>query len=170
MPNLMAAQPNIGSALCCERSVIPFLVPRRKARLTPAAGVPCSNDANVRERKTWTQSEFCTSQNSAREQEPQKCIYSVPAQETAKQCKVWLTSVERYRCSSEAKMQNRLHLMGCPKPANRSQPLVGRSSSYCEDMRRRCRCLTFFPMVDICRSCEDIALSLIHISEPTRPY
>jgi len=33
--------------------VIPFLVPRRKARLTPAAGVPCSNAANTAERKTW---------------------------------------------------------------------------------------------------------------------
>jgi len=30
MPNVMAAQPNIGDALC-ESSVIPFLVPRRKA-------------------------------------------------------------------------------------------------------------------------------------------
>jgi len=28
--------------------------------LTPTARVPCSNDANIGERKTWTQSEFCT--------------------------------------------------------------------------------------------------------------
>jgi len=35
-------------------SIIPFLVPRRKVWLTPAAGVPCSNAANVPERKTWT--------------------------------------------------------------------------------------------------------------------
>jgi len=47
------AQPNIGGALC-ERSVIPFLVSRRKVWLIPAAGVPCSNAANIRERKTWT--------------------------------------------------------------------------------------------------------------------
>jgi len=33
MPNVMAAQPNIGGALC-ESSVIPFLVPRRKVWLT----------------------------------------------------------------------------------------------------------------------------------------
>jgi len=32
MPNVMAAQPNIGGALC-ESSVIPFLVPRRKVWL-----------------------------------------------------------------------------------------------------------------------------------------
>jgi len=50
MPNVMAAQPNIG-----ENSVILFLVPQRKVWLRPAAGVPCSNVANVRERKTWTQ-------------------------------------------------------------------------------------------------------------------
>ena len=38
IPNVMAAPPNIGGALC-ESSVIPFLVPRRKVWLTPAAGV-----------------------------------------------------------------------------------------------------------------------------------
>jgi len=53
MPNMMAAQPNIGGALC-ETSVIPFLLPRCKAWLTIAARVLCSNVANIRERKTWT--------------------------------------------------------------------------------------------------------------------
>ena len=57
MPNVMAAQPNIGGALC-ESSVIPFLVPRRKVRLTPAAGVPCSNAANIGERKTYTEGSY----------------------------------------------------------------------------------------------------------------
>ena len=72
MPNVMAAQPNIGGALC-ESAVIPFLVPRRKVWLMPAAaGVPCSNAANIGERKTWTQSEFCTGQNSVRGQNPPK--------------------------------------------------------------------------------------------------
>jgi len=46
-------QPNIGSALY-ESSVIPFLVPCHKAWLTPAAAVPCSNAANIGERKSWT--------------------------------------------------------------------------------------------------------------------
>jgi len=32
-----------------------------------AAGVPCSDAANIGEHKTWTQSEFCTWQNSASE-------------------------------------------------------------------------------------------------------
>ena len=34
MSNVMAAQPNIGGALC-ESSVIPFFVPRRNVWLTP---------------------------------------------------------------------------------------------------------------------------------------
>jgi len=40
--------------------------------LTPTARarVPCSNAANIGERKTWTQSEFCTWQNSVRGQKP----------------------------------------------------------------------------------------------------
>jgi len=52
--------------------------------LTPAAGVPCGNAANIRERKTWMQSEFCTWQNSVMGQSPRKSVYSAPAQETAK--------------------------------------------------------------------------------------
>ena len=47
---------------------------------------------------------------------------------------------------------------GVPKLANRSQPLVGRSSPYNKDMCRRHCCLTsFFLIVDTCLSCEDIA-------------
>jgi len=47
------------------------------------ARVPCSNADNIGERKTWTESEFCTRHNSIRARAP-KCIYSVPAQDTAK--------------------------------------------------------------------------------------
>jgi len=85
MPKVMAAQPNVGGALC-KSSIIPFLVPRRKVWLTDAAGVPSSNSASIRERKTWTQSEFCTWQIPSGGQSPQKCIYNVPAHETAKHC------------------------------------------------------------------------------------
>jgi len=46
MPNVMAARPTIDGALC-KSSVIPFLVPRRKLWLMPAAGLPCSNAANT---------------------------------------------------------------------------------------------------------------------------
>jgi len=51
MPNVMVALPRIGGALC-ERSVIPFLVLRRTVWLTPTAGVPCSDAANIAEHKT----------------------------------------------------------------------------------------------------------------------
>jgi len=54
--------------------------------------------------------------------------------------------------------ETRSNLQGCPKLANRTQLLVGRSSPYYEDMWRRYCCLTtFFPIVETCLSCEDIA-------------
>jgi len=52
--------------------------------------------------------------------------------------------------------ETRWHLLGCPKLANKSQLLVGRSSPYCEDMWGRYCCLTgYFPIVDTCLSWED---------------
>jgi len=81
MPNVMAAQPNIGGALC-ESSVISFFVPRRKVWLRPAAGVPCSNAANVREPGKIR--EPSPGKILSGGKSPQKCIYSVPAQETTK--------------------------------------------------------------------------------------
>ena len=62
MSNVMAALPNIGGALCS--------MPQSLA--DPAAGVLCSNAANIGKRKIWMQSEFCTWQNSVRRQEPPK--------------------------------------------------------------------------------------------------
>jgi len=54
--------------------------------------------------------------------------------------------------------ESRWSWKGCPKLANRSQPLVARSSPYYEDMWRRYCCLTsFFPIVDTRLSFEDIA-------------
>jgi len=86
MPNVMATQPNIGGAIC-KSPVIAFLAPRHKVWLTPTGRVPCSNAANIGERKTWMQSEVCTWQNSMRGQKNPKMyihIYSVPAQVMAK--------------------------------------------------------------------------------------
>jgi len=61
-------------------------------------------------------------------------------------------------CSNAAKMRNQLKFAGCPKLVNRSQPLVGRSSPCCKDMYRRYCCFTiFFPIVNMCLCCEDIA-------------
>ena len=57
-----------------------------------------------------------------------------------------------------AKTRNQFKFRGCPKLTKRSQPLVGRSSPYCEDIWRTYCCLTsFFPIVNTCLSCEDIA-------------
>ena len=67
MPNVMAAQLNIGGALCGSS-----IIPRHKVWLTAAAHMPCSNAAHIGERKTWMQSDFCTWQNSVRRQEPPK--------------------------------------------------------------------------------------------------
>jgi len=52
----------------------------------------------------------------------------------------------------------RWNMMGYPKPVNRSQPLVGRSSPNCGDMWRRYCCSTrFSPIIDTYLSSEDIA-------------
>ena len=50
----------------------PLLNDAIKAWLLPTTRVPCSNAANIGERKAWTQSEFCTWQNSIMGQEPPK--------------------------------------------------------------------------------------------------
>ena len=60
MPNVMAALPNIGGALCSAP---------QSNLADAAAAVPCSNAPNIGERKTWTQSELCSWQNSLRGQE-----------------------------------------------------------------------------------------------------
>jgi len=106
MPNVMAAQPNIDGAFC-ESSVILLLVPCRKVWLMPAAGMPCSDTANIVERKTWMSREFCTCQNSVRDKSPRKCIRCVPAQEMAKYCAkfCWpavsnITTVTKPRCET----------------------------------------------------------------------
>jgi len=158
MPNVMATQPNICGALC-ESFVIPLLAPRQKVWLMATDRVTCSNAANIGERKTWTQSECCSWKNSIRGQEPQKmytqCTSPGDGQRT---CKVLLASAERHRCSNEAKTRSPLKFAGVPKLPSGSQPLVGRSLPYSGDAWRRYCCLMrFFPIVNTCLSCEDIA-------------
>jgi len=62
---------------------------------------------------------------------------------------VWLTPTTRVPCSNAAKTRKPLKFAGVPKLANRSQPLVGRSSPYYQDMWRRYRCLTSFFLLSI---------------------
>jgi len=57
--------------------------------------------------------------------------------------------------------KTRWNLQGCPKLANRSQLLVGRSSPYYQDTWRYCCLTSFFPIVDTCLSCEDIARQVV---------
>jgi len=62
-------------------------------------------------------------------------------------------------CSNAAKTRNLLKFAGVPKLANGSQPLVDRSSPYYDDMygEHIAAKQVFFPIVDTCLSCEDIA-------------
>jgi len=134
----------------CESSIIQFLVPRCKVWLTPAPGVLCSNAANIGEHKTWTQSEFCTWKNSVSGQESPKMYIKFTSPKMAKHCAKFgwppLTddgAVTKPRCKTGS------NLLGCPKLANRSQPLVRRNSPYCEDLWRTYCHLTSFYSVSI---------------------
>ena len=60
-------------------------------------------------------------------------------------------------CSNTAKTRNPLKLAGVPQTTGPISAASGRSSPYCEDMWRRYCCLTFFPIVDTCLSCKNIA-------------
>jgi len=80
MPNVTAALLNISGALC-KSSVIPFLVSRRKLWLAPllewhAVTLPIWENARL------GYSEFGKIPLEGRS--PQKCIYSIPAQEMVK--------------------------------------------------------------------------------------
>ena len=48
------------------------------------------------------------------------------------------------RAVTKPRRETRWNLLGCPKQPNRSQPLVGQSSPYCEDMWGRYCCLARF--------------------------
>jgi len=77
---------------------------------------------------------------------------------------VWLTPTNGVPCSNDAKRETRWNLQGCPKLRNRSQPLVGGSSPYCEDKWKRYCCLTsFFSDYRYVPSCEDIARQICAI-------
>jgi len=126
----------------------------------PTTRVPCSNAANIGERKTWTQSEFCTWQNSVMGQEPQKNVYIVY------QPRRWSNIVQfgwlllsDIAAVTKPRRETHWNLLGCPKLTKRSQPLVGRSSPHCVVTWGIYYCLTsFFPIVDMCLSGKDIAL------------
>jgi len=85
---------------------------------TSAAGVPCSNAANIGERKTWTlgrKVNVALGKIPLRGKSPRKCIYTVPPGDGQTLCTVWLAFVERHRCSNEAKTRNPLKFAGVPQ-------------------------------------------------------
>jgi len=117
-----------------------FLVQRRTVWLTPTARVPCSNAANIEQRKTWTQSEFCTWQNSLRKARapPLKnvYIYIVYQPGDGQTCATFgWRPLSDVGAATKPTRETRWNLLGWPKYANRSQPLIGRSSPYCENYR-----------------------------------
>jgi len=57
-------------------------------------GVPCSNAANIGERKTWTYKVNFALGNSVCGQNPQKCIQCTSAGDGQTFCKVWLAAGE----------------------------------------------------------------------------
>jgi len=149
MPNVMAAQPNISGALC-ESSVIPFLVPRRKVWLRPAAGVTRTQDLDAK----WILhvAKFCHGAKA-----PKMYIKVYQLRRQPKIVQSW-PPVSDVAAVTKPRREICQNLLWCPKLVNRSQPLVGRSSPYCEDIWKRYRRLTsFFPIVDTCLSCEDTA-------------
>jgi len=61
--------------------------------------------------------------------------------------KAWLTPTTRCRAVTLPRRHTHWSLQGCPKLPNRSQPLMGWSSPYYENLWRRYCCLTsFFPL------------------------
>jgi len=67
---------------------------------------------------------------------PQKCIYSAPGQEMAKRsAKFGWPPVSNVTALTKARRETCWNLLGCPKLVNRSQPVKGRSSSYCENVQ-----------------------------------
>jgi len=68
-------------------------------------------------------------------------IYVAPS---VQRRKVWLTPLRESRAVTLPRRETRWNLQGCLKLANRSQPLVHRSSPYYQDMRRKYCCLTSF--------------------------
>ena len=70
----------------------------------------------------------------------------------------WRPLPQCRRAVTLPRRETRWNLQRYPKLANRSQPLVGRSSPYYQDVwRRYCYLTSFFPIVDTCLSSEGIA-------------
>ena len=87
-------------------------------------------------------------------------IYCTSPGDGQTSCKVWLTSVERRRCNNEAMTRNPLKFAGCSKVQTR-QPISAANRPMFTILGKHVEKILlfnkFFPTVDICFSCEDIA-------------
>jgi len=75
-------------------------------------------------------------------------------------CKVWLASVERRRCSNETKTREPLKLAGVPQTTENISVASGPKFAILEE---RVGETNFFPIVDTCLSCEDIARQICEL-------
>ena len=110
----MAAQLNVGGALC-ESSIMPFLVPRHKVWLTTAARVPCSNVGNIGEQDLDAKQTLHLAIFHYGATAPEVNIQCTSPGDGQTSRKVWLASVERNRCTNEAKTRNPLKFAGVPQ-------------------------------------------------------
>jgi len=140
---MMAAQSNIGGVLC--ESSIPCTTPQ-----SLAAAVPCINAASIRERKTWTQSEFCTWQNSVRGQESLYIVCQPRRRQMS--CKVSLSDVAAV--TIKAKTRNRLKFSVVPQTR---ESISAASAPMFTILWGHVPFNKFFQIVDTCLSCEDTA-------------
>jgi len=97
-------------------------VQRRRVWLTPTTRVPYSNTAKIGERKTWTQCECCTWKNSV-------CGYKADKHPA----KFGWLPLSDVAAATKPKRETRWNLLGFSKLTKRSQPLIDRSSPYCEE-------------------------------------
>jgi len=131
----------------------------RKVWLAPTARLPCSNTANRRaqdlEDAKWIL-HLPKFRYGATAAENVHILYQPGKDQTL--CKVWLASFEWRGCSNEAKTQKPLKLAEVPETNETISATSRLKFTYCGDMWRRYCCLTsFFPIVNTCLSCEDIA-------------
>jgi len=155
MPNVMAAQANIGRAVC-ESSLIPFLVPRHKVWLISAAGVPCSDTANVGARLGRKVS-FAPDKIPSGREPPKMYIWCTSPGDGQTLCKVWLACSERRHCSNEAKIRNPMKFAGVPETHQPISAVNGLKFAILWGHLKEMLFNNFFRIVDTCLICKDIA-------------
>jgi len=87
---------------------------------------------------------------------PGKCIYSAPAQEMVKyRAKFGWPQLSNAGAVTKPRHETRWNSLGCPTLIKPISAVSGPKLTISEDTWRRYCCLTSFPVVNICLSCED---------------